>query len=218
VGVAPNGRRRTSYRGQRDGPPQIVTRRPRQPEPPEDDVIITKESAETVRPLIVAYDGTARSADEMLSSDTQYVEFFRVHTGNIVVSNISAHYGAVAVVPVSLDGCVVTTEVTILRAKPGYDPRVVWLLLRSPEIRADLLLSAAGANRTRVEWEGIRQIQMPQPDVDTAHKIVAEIVEAERLEAEAIQRRGAILDEVEAGLSLRTAKAAEILQAFKPPK
>ena len=46
---------------------------------------------------------------------------------------------------------------------------------------------------------------MPQPDVDTAHKIVAEIVEAERLEAEAIERREAILDEVEAGLSLRTA-------------
>lgn len=185
---------------------------------PEDDVIVTEDSSEIVRPLIVAYDGSARSGDEFLSSDTQYAEFYRVHTGDIVVSNISAHYGAVAVVPENLDGCVVTTEVTILRAKPKYDPRVIWVLLRSPEIRADLLLSAAGANRTRVDWAGISGIQMPQPDVDMAARIVEEIVAAERLEAEAINRRKTVLADVEEGLSLRSPKAALILQAFKPPK
>ena len=164
---------------------------------PEEDIIVTQELSETVRPLIVAYDGTARSGDEFLSSDTQYAEFFRVHAGDIVVSNISAHYGAVAVVPASLDGCVVTQEVTILRAKAGYDPRIVWMLLRSPEIRADLLLSAAGANRTRVEWNGIRGIQMPEPSVAVAQSIVSEITEADRLEAEAAKRREAVLASVE---------------------
>ena len=171
--------------------------------PTDEDTIVTKHSTETVTSLIVTYDGFARRGDDLLASDTKYAELFRVHAGDIVVSNISAHYGAVAVVPDDLDGCVVTKEVTILRTKPSYDPRVIWVLLRSPEIRADLLLSAAGANRTRVDWAGMQTIQLPRPTLDTATKIVSEIVEAERLEREAAEKRRAILLEVETELVFR---------------
>jgi type I restriction enzyme M protein len=186
--------------------------------PIDDDIIVTKDSSESVTPLIVTYDGFARRGDELPASDTKYAEFFRVRTGDIVVSNISAHYGAVAVVPDDLDGCVVTKEVMILRAKPPYDPRIIWVLLQSPEIRADLLLSASGANRTRVNWDGMSKILLPRPRLDLAKKIVSEIVKAERQEREAAERRRVILAEVETELLLRTDRALEILQAYKPPK
>ena len=80
-----------------------------------------------------------------------------------MISNIAATYGSVVVVPDHLAGLVVSKEYTVLTVKPPYDARVVWALLRSPEIRAELLLRTTGANRTRVHWDNIKDIAFPYP-------------------------------------------------------
>ena len=79
-------------------------------------------------------------------------------------------------------------------------------------------MSASGANRTRVNWDGMSKILLPRPRLDLAKKIASEIVKAERQEREAAERRRVILAEVEPELLLRTDRALEILQAYKPPK
>jgi type I restriction enzyme M protein len=182
------------------------------------DVIITKDSDERVTCIVVGYDGLARRGEEMLASDMKYSELYRVHAGNIVVSNISAHYGAIAIIPDELDGCVVTKEISIFRPKPGYTPHVIWVLLRSQEILADLLLSASGANRTRIDWDGIKQIQVVIPPSKVATNVDAELTAIEKMERDADRRRSKILSSVDEELQLSSAKAAEILDAYKPPK
>ncbi len=187
-------------------------------EPSEEDVIDTSESSESVSFLLVTYDGFARKGDEQLASDCKYPELYRVHTGQIVISHISATYGAAAVVLPEFDGCVVAKEFTILKAKAGFDPYIVWMLLRTPEVRADLLLTATGVNRTRVKWNTISSIKMPLPPADLSRELVNNLMDAQKLEQEAKKKRIDARHKLESTLKLDTAEAQFILRAFKPPK
>ena len=134
-----------------------------------------------------------------------------------MISNIAATYGSVALVPEDLAGLVVSKEYTVLTVKPGYDARVIWALLRSPEIRAELLLRTTGANRTRVRWSDIHNIAFPYPDAGTAEKFIQRIESAEIARSKAqVEQREAIAA-LNAALSLDEDQAHLILDAFKPP-
>ena len=136
----------------------------------------------------------------------------------MVISNIAATYGSVAVVSEDLAGLVVSKEYTVLTVKPSYDVRVVWALLRSPEIRAELLLRTTGANRTRVHWSDIRTIAFPYPDVEVTAQFIRRIEDAETARARAEAEQQTALNELNSALSLDEEQARLILDAFKPPK
>ncbi len=184
-----------------------------------DDVIDCSRHDEPVRYLEVEYAGVASAGREIIPvSDTEYKELYRVHPGDIVLSNIAAHYGSAAIVPDELDGFVVSSEYTILSPLDGTDVRVVWAVLRSPEIRAEMLLSATGANRTRIKWPEIRRIPFPYPDpsaialfVEHYEKSRAAIKQA----AKEYKRAERLLNE---NLKIGQDRAQYILDAFKPPK
>ncbi len=182
----------------------------------ESDIIISSEFDGTVQYLRVRYDGGADVGDEVDPSETTYQYMYRVKQGDIVISNIAATYGSVALVDEITDGCVVTNEYTVLSVKRPYDPFVVWTLLRSKEVRADMLLVATGANRTRIKWENISQIKVPYPNnaVDVASKLRDFHLKEKIL---ARQRQEAI-ENLFSDLILDGASAEKILQAFKPPK
>lgn len=176
------------------------------------------ENRDKVTYLVVGYDGFARAGDEIRLSEQKSVpNLIRVHTGDIVMSNINAVHGSICVVPEHLDKMVVTTEFTIFRPQPGVDPRVVWALLRSPEIRSEFLVTARGAGRTRVKWDTIKDIMVPVPPDNLAKTIVEDLVEAENGLRAAERLRKEAQEKIESQLSLATERAEATLQAFRPP-
>ncbi|MDQ3131543.1 MAG: N-6 DNA methylase [Acidobacteriota bacterium] len=184
----------------------------------EEDIIETKNSDDFVTYLRVRYDGYAEAGDEIVASDTQYAYLYKVSLGDIVISNIAASYGSVAIVPKSLDGCVVASEYTVLRAKNGISPISVWLLLRSPEIRAEILLLATGISRNRVKWNTLKELQIPKPTNEIIQQAINLTEKATELEKEAGTHRKEAEDIIEQPLFLDTEEAHRILRAFKPPK
>lgn len=184
----------------------------------EEDIIETKYYDDFVTYLRVRYDGFAEAGDEILSSDTQYSQLYRIAAGNLVISNIAATYGSVAIVSEDLAGCVVTSEYTVLVPKEDYDPRIIWLLLRSPEIRSDMLLMATGANRTRISWDIIKDLLLPYPTSENVELIASLLREAEEAERIAKTNRINAIRSLETPLDLDNEKANSILRAFKPPK
>jgi type I restriction enzyme M protein len=117
-----------------------------------------------------------------------------------------------------LDGSVVSSEYTVLRAKDSYDPEVLQLIIRSPEVRADLLLSASGANRTRTRWELMKDLLIPYPNqelVTQVKQLVIDADHAKRRSIEILENARAIL---ETHMLLRDETADTILAAFRPPK
>ena len=184
----------------------------------EKDIIVTSNYDDFVTYLRVRYDGFAEVGDEIVASDTQYSQLFRIREGDIVISDIAATYGSVAIVPKELDGCVVTTEYTVLQPKEDVSPLVVWMLLRSPEARADMLLLATGANRTRVKWEKIKDLNLPRPASENSDAVVQKLKDAEQAERNALKLRKQAQKMLESPLELDNEEAQAVLRAFKPPK
>ena len=172
-----------------------------------------------VQLFTVRYDGTPLPGRTILPiTETEYEQLYRVRHGDIVLSNIAATYGSVAIVPAELDGLVVSKEYTVLMARPGYDNRVVWALLRSPEVRADMLLRTTGANRTRVRWPDIRNIAFPYPDEATVNRFVRRWEDAQSARELALRESQEAMAELGSVLMLESNQAHHILDAFKPPK
>ena len=186
---------------------------------PIDDVVECGSHDGYVQRFTVKYDGTSATGPVLFPrTETQYVQLYRVRQGDLVISNIAATYGSVAVVPSGLDGFVVSKEYTVLVAKPGYDALVVWAVLRSPAIRAEMLLRSTGANRTRVRWSDIRDIAFPYPADENATRFMERLDAAEAARAQAVLERERALQSLSDTLQLEHERAHHILDAFKPPK
>ena len=183
------------------------------------DTIVCEQHELHEQLFTVKYDGTP-TADRVIipRTETEYPELYRVRQGEIVISNIAVTYGSVAVVPSEMDGMVVSKEYTVLRTKPGYDARVVCAVLRSPEIRAQLLLRTTGANRTRVRWSDICEIAFPYPDAETERIFIQHIEDGEAARARALREHAAATEKLTAALNLDHDRARHILEAFKPPR
>ena len=186
---------------------------------PSSDIIDCPRYDDHVQLVIVTYSGKA-VADRTLypKTETRYPHLFRVRAGDILMSNIAASYGSMTVVPDECDGMVVSKEYTVLTTKEGFSPHVVCAILRSPEIRAELLLRATGANRTRVKWISIATIQFPYPDQAVAEQFIASIENADIAERRAEKERNKALRTIGDALLLGKDRASYLLTAFKPPK
>ncbi|EGJ22109.1 putative restriction endonuclease, N6_Mtase domain protein [Cereibacter sphaeroides WS8N] len=190
-------------------------------------VPVEPEDAERIDPatfeddvtyLVVGYDGFAREGETISASEHRSGgNLVAVRAGQIVVSHINAVNGSICVVPEYLAGSVVTSEFTIFEAVPGVDPRLIWAILRSPEIRAEFLIRASGAGRTRVRWNTISNILVPVPQGDLATKVVDDLRRAEAELRAAFELRMEAQRKIEAELLLATDRAIGTLQAFKPP-
>ena len=183
------------------------------------DVIECATHDEFVQLFTVKYDGTPAPGRVILPrTETEYEQLYRVRQGDIVLSNIAATYGSVAMVPPELDGLVVSKEYTVLVAKSGYDARVVWALLRSPMVRADMLLRTTGANRTRVRWCDISDMVFPYPDDETVVRFVNHLEGAASARERARLEDEAAITELGNAVFLESDQAHHILDAFKPPQ
>ena len=185
----------------------------------ESDTIECVSHEEPVQLFTVKYDGTPLPGRVILPrTETEYQQLYRVREGEIVISNIAATYGSVAIVPAEMDGLVVSKEYTVLTTKVGYDARVVWAVLRSPEIRAEMLVRTTGANRTRIRWSDIQGIAFPYPDDETTDIIMQHMEAAEAAQTRALAEKRAAIAELNEALSLDHDRARHILDAFKPPR
>lgn len=184
----------------------------------DEDVISTSEGDEEVTLLKIRYDGIAEAGDVKALSDIGYSVLYRVHADDIVISHINAVHGAIAVVPPELDGCVVSNEYTICRAREGYSPTLIWLLARSPEGRADLVLLASGMGRTRIRWENARDLTLAVPKASISDKAVALVAQSFDLARQAEQLRRDAEELVYQELGLDNPTAQKLIAAFKPPK
>ena len=183
------------------------------------DIVECSSHEDHVQLFSVKYDGTAMP-DRLIfpRTETEYSQLYRIREGEIVVSNIAASYGSVAIVPSELDGLVVSKEYTVLKVRPGYDARVVKALLRSPDIRAELLLRSTGANRTRINWSLAKDIAFPYPDKTTVHSYLKHVDDAEAARNCAFAEEKKALSILNESMLLDQERAHMILDAFKPPK
>ena len=171
-----------------------------------------------VRLLGVRYDGTCFANEPLEAGTLKYKTVWRVRERDVVLSNINAVNGAIGVVQQELDGCFVSPEYTVVRAKDGVDPYVLQAILRTPESRADLLLNASGIGRHRITVESVSNVRIPYPKRELAQKFLADLASAREYSRKSKQLFEHVNQAVSEKLAMDTDSAREILKAFKPPK
>ena len=171
-----------------------------------------------VRLLSVRYDGQAEAPVACAREAIKYTELRVARAGDIVVSHINAVHGAICVLPEALDGAAVSPEYTVLAPRPGVSAFALWAILRSPEVRAELLTRASGLGRHRIDAELLLALPVPAPTAAVAAAADEAFRRALVLEGEATTLRAQAQAAIEAELELRSESAERIILAFKPPR
>jgi len=169
--------------------------------------------------LRISYEGVAERGERALGKEISYTQIGRPRVGDIVVSNISAVYRAICVIPDGMDDLLVSNEFTVLRLKSGVDadPMYLWSILRSPAIIAEWMSAASGVGRHRVDWSTLRTQRVPLLRPDQMKKVGHLYRAAEERQREAHQLRQMALAEL-APLDLAAEKARDRLERAKPPR
>ena len=169
--------------------------------------------------LRITYEGHAEAGASVLGREISYSRVGRPRPGDIVVSNISAVYKAICVIPNGMQHLLVSPEFTVLRPKPGVqiDPQYLWSVLRSSAVIAQWISQSRGVGRHRVDWDILRQQRVPLLEHDQQLAIGdmfrdaqghLQQIESLKMAAAAHLQR----------LDLEDLSARERLAAAKPPK
>ena len=115
----------------------------------------------------------------------------RVRSGDIIVSLTRPHYGAIALIDNTLDGCIASTGFAILRdfLIDGLSRSYLLCILRCKVSLMQMQQRSSGGNYPAITEEELKRIAIPVPDLEVQQKIATEIAnhhkQARRLREEA---------------------------------
>ncbi len=169
--------------------------------------------------LKITYEGRAERGEVSLGKEVGYSEVSTAKAGDIVVSNISAVYRAICVLPKSAEDLLISKEFTILRPKRGkdVDANYLWAVLRSAAVVAEWLSGATGVGRHRVVWDLLRNQRIPLLNPKDRKSIGDFYRKAEEHEAKTAAFRASAVAAL-APLELEGETAVDRLARAKPPK
>ena len=117
-------------------------------------------NSSTFRILTIKYNGSNSVDEERIGEDIEGKGYI-VRKGNLVMSRYNAYYGAIGYISDEEDGAFASKSYIVLQPHSYIDGIYAWAVLRSTEIRADLLDSAVGMGRSTVKWEEIQDVEIP---------------------------------------------------------
>jgi type I restriction enzyme M protein len=169
--------------------------------------------------LRISYEGQTERGENSLGKEVGYSEVATAKAGDIVVSNISAVYRAICVLPGWAEELLISKEFTILRPKKSrkIDATYLWAVLRSAAVVAEWLSGATGVGRHRVGWDLLCDQRVPLLDA-SEQKIIGDYYrKAEEYERKIADLRASAITAL-APLELEGETAVDRLARAKPPK
>ncbi|MGH2508403.1 MAG: N-6 DNA methylase, partial [Ktedonobacteraceae bacterium] len=169
--------------------------------------------------LRITYEGQAEAGEKSLGKEINYGEMSAALAGDIVVSNISAVYRAICVLPKAAEHLLISKEFTILRPKPGVrvDAAYLWAVLRSAAVVAEWLSEATGVGRHRVDWDLLKEQHIPLLPHEDQKRIGNMYRKVEEYAAKIAEVRVSA-DVALSPLDLEGETARDRLATAKPPK
>ncbi len=171
--------------------------------------------------LYISYNGIPRRKPwrGRLGKEISYNELMAAQAGQIVVSNINAVHGSIAIIPEHFEETYVTQEYTVLRVTDRKtDPTYLWAYMRSPEARARMLSDATGIGRTRVSWEVLRTLPVPLLNRKKQADIAQHYEEYLSSLWRAAEEEHVATSDLNSALDLDNEWAVKRLRAAKPPR
>ncbi|OAV66563.1 hypothetical protein Barb6XT_01872 [Bacteroidales bacterium Barb6XT] len=187
---------------------------------PREEIIYPKKDSpdEEFRILTIKYSGRC-SADEIrMGDEIEYSKMKIVRHGDLVFSEYNAFHGAIGYITEEFDGCLASGSYIVVRAKELKDSLYLWSILRTTEIRADLLTTAVGMGRQTINWDNIKIIQVPLLSPTQRRSIVDKIIHSWEQEKMAVQAVDNIKMDLDNVFGVESNESQYRFIASKPPK
>lgn len=111
--------------------------------------------------LTISYDGKCKNEQIILGKHIKHRKMTVCKEGDLVFSRYNAFHGAIGYITEDIDGCLASGSYTVVKCSDKIVSLYLWSILRTTEIRSDLLTSAVGMGRQTIEWEDVKKVKIP---------------------------------------------------------
>jgi len=170
------------------------------------------------RILTITYSGLCKAEETRLGRYINYKKMKIVRTGDLVFSDYNTFHGAIGYVTPEFDGTLASGSYTVVKCVHDYDSLYLWSILRTTEIRADVLSSAIGMGRQTVDWDDIKNLEVPFLPPQERKRISKQILEAWEAEKRAEQELQNITGMLHRKFNVESEESKRRFEATKPPK
>ena len=136
--------------------------------------------------LTITYEGRTKTEEIRKGKDIGYSKMKVVHAGDLVFSEYNSIQGAIGFITPEFEGALASGSYTVVRCENDIDTLYLWSIMRTTELRNEMLSSAIGVGRQTIDWSNISKIQVPFPDKNERERIYNNIVSAWKKEKEII--------------------------------
>lgn len=182
------------------------------------DSIVPQDFPEEEFTLIsVSYDGVCRVEKKIKGKRMTPPIMYKASKGDLVFSNIRATDGAIGIISDEFDGALVSGSYTLLRCKTFEDTVYLWSILRTHEIRADLMAESTGTSRYTTDWEHIKETQIPWIEESKRKQIAKGFIDSWELEKQVKKAREISLDSIK-DLGVESEESLKRFRSYQAPK
>jgi len=188
---------------------------------PVENILIPKDAQnenKEFRILTISYEGRIRAEEVRKGKDIGYKEMKIVNTGDLVFSEYNSFHGAIGFVTEEFDGALASGSYTVVRCKNIYDALYLWLIMRTTEMRAEMLISAIGVGRQTVDWTDIKDIQLPLVNDGEREMMARQVLDAWQDEKKAEKSLEKLKSTLNTKFGVESEQSKKWFEANKPPR
>jgi len=170
------------------------------------------------RLLKITYAGRIELQETRRGNEILGTNIKRVKRGQLVISRYNAFHGAIGVVSEEFEGALASGSYIVLECETEMNAVYLWSILRTTELRADILSAAIGLGRQTINWEDIRELAVPLVPPEDRERIADDILSAWQKEREAEQIVESIASKLHSKFDVESEKSKRRFEAHKPPR
>lgn len=174
-----------------------------------------------IKILELNYEGKCRFEAEKLCRNVRSSKIQQVTTGDLIISRYNSFNGAIGYVLQDHDKHYVTDSYLVLKPKNKKTALYIWSILRSVELRAELLSAASGTGRQTVKWagdRGIKNIQVPMLAEVEQKKIHKQVICAWKQEEKAALQINLVRQKLNDSFAVYSEESKTRFEETKPPR
>jgi len=170
------------------------------------------------RILTITYEGRIKTEEIRKGKDIGYSKMKVVHAGDLVFSEYNSFQGAIGFITPEFEGALASGSYTVVRCENDIDTLYLWSIMRTTELRNEMLSSAIGVGRQTIDWNNINKIQVPFPDKNERERIYNNIVSAWKKEKEIIDTFNQLAIDLDKKFNVESESSKKWFEANKPPR
>lgn len=170
------------------------------------------------RILTITYEGRVKAEEIRKGKDIGYSKMKVVHAGDLVFSEYNSIQGAIGFITPEFENALASGSYTVVRCANDNDTLYLWSIMRTTELRNEMLSSAIGVGRQTIDWEDINKIYVPLPEERERKKIHDSIIEAWKKEKEIINTFNQLQIELNEKFNVESDSSKTWFEANKPPR